>query len=60
MVSDQNLKLRTLCDLQKMDMKTKMDTGEPVTMVDVYQEFNDHIAEKHKITKFKSKVMHRI
>lgn len=43
-----------------MDMKTKMDTGEPVTMVDVYQEFNDHIAEKHKITKFKSKVTHRI
>lgn len=40
-----------------MDMATKTDTEEPVTMVDVYQEFNDRVAEKYKITKFKSKVM---
>ncbi|XP_070173652.1 DNA polymerase alpha catalytic subunit-like [Littorina saxatilis] len=39
----------------KMDLKTKIDTEEPVSMMDVYQEFNDKMAERHKITKFKSK-----
>ena len=32
------------------------DTGKTVTFVDVYQEFNDVIAEKYRIMKFKSMV----
>ena len=41
---------------QKVDMKTGTDTGEPVGFIDVYQEFNDVVAAKHKIMKFKSMV----
>ena len=41
---------------QKMDMKTKTETNTPVTFVDVYKEFNDTVAEKFKIMKFKSMV----
>lgn len=37
-------------------MKTKESTDEPVTFVDVYQEFDDTVASKHKIMKFKSRV----
>ena len=37
-------------------MKTKTDTGNAVSMVDVYTEFNERITEKYKIPKFKSKV----
>ncbi|KAL8595946.1 hypothetical protein ACOMHN_018258 [Nucella lapillus] len=39
----------------KMDLKTKETSEEAVTMMDVYEEFNTTIAEKFKITKFKSK-----
>ncbi|KAH0624750.1 hypothetical protein JD844_032508 [Phrynosoma platyrhinos] len=31
------------------------ETENPVTMTDVYQEFTDHVAEKYKIMKYKSK-----
>lgn len=32
------------------------DTGFDVCLVDVYNEFNERVAEKYKIPKFKSKV----
>ncbi|XP_018416639.1 PREDICTED: DNA polymerase alpha catalytic subunit [Nanorana parkeri] len=39
----------------RIQLQSGQDTGVPVTMMNVYQEFNDHIAEKYKIMKFKSK-----
>ena len=39
-----------------MNRSLTEDTGKAVTFVDVYQEFNDVIAEKYKIMKFKSMV----
>ena len=42
--------------LQKYILKTKMETDERVSFLDVYNEFNQNIAERFKITKFKSKV----
>ncbi|XP_069690548.1 DNA polymerase alpha catalytic subunit-like [Periplaneta americana] len=36
-------------------MKTKTDKEEEVTMMDVYKEFNEKIAESHKILQFKSR-----
>nr|KAG5708297.1 hypothetical protein BaRGS_021231 [Batillaria attramentaria] len=39
----------------RVDLKTKADTGEPVRMQDVYQEFNEKVTEKHKIMTFKSR-----
>lgn len=42
--------------LQKYDTKHKMSTDEPVTFIDVYEEFNQQIAEKYQIARFKSKV----
>ncbi|XP_076453850.1 DNA polymerase alpha catalytic subunit-like [Babylonia areolata] len=39
----------------KMDVKNQVSTDEPVTMMDVYQEFNTTVSEKHRISKFKSK-----
>jgi hypothetical protein len=42
--------------LQKLNPKTGEDTGEDVTLLDVYQELNDHIADRFKILKFKSRV----
>lgn len=41
---------------QRKNLKSGSDTGIDVTMVDVYSEFNERIAEKFKIPKFKSKV----
>ena len=41
---------------QKMNLKTKVEKDEAVSFVDVYQEFNDKIAEKYRIMKFKSMV----
>ncbi|XP_070539037.1 DNA polymerase alpha catalytic subunit-like [Ptychodera flava] len=38
----------------KIDLKSGEDTEEKVTMMDMYKEFNDKIAEKYKIMKFKS------
>ncbi|XP_075450380.1 DNA polymerase alpha catalytic subunit isoform X1 [Ascaphus truei] len=35
------------------------DTGVPVTMMNVYQEFNERIADKYKIMKFRSKKVER-
>ncbi|XP_022344658.2 DNA polymerase alpha catalytic subunit-like [Crassostrea virginica] len=39
----------------RKNLKTKTDTGNAVSMVDVYTEFNERITEKYKIPKFKSK-----
>ncbi|XP_017650998.1 DNA polymerase alpha catalytic subunit isoform X3 [Nannospalax galili] len=39
----------------KMDLKTGKETAVPVTMKDVYDEFDAKIATKYKIMKFKSK-----
>lgn len=41
---------------QKIDLNTGKETGIPVTMKDVYSEFDEKIATKYKIMKFKSKV----
>lgn len=41
---------------QKIDLHTGKETGTPVTMKDVYSEFDEKIATKYKIMKFKSKV----
>lgn len=45
-----------LCCLKQIDLSSGKETKNPVTMMDVYQEFNDKIAEKYKIMKFKSRV----
>ncbi|XP_036083086.1 DNA polymerase alpha catalytic subunit isoform X2 [Rousettus aegyptiacus] len=39
----------------KIDLNTGKETGTPVTMKDVYDEFDEKIAVKYKIMKFKSK-----
>ncbi|KAM3936321.1 DNA polymerase alpha catalytic subunit [Leptodactylus fuscus] len=39
----------------RIQLPAGKDTGAPVTMMNVYQEFNDNIADKYKIMKFKSK-----
>ncbi|XP_029458947.1 DNA polymerase alpha catalytic subunit isoform X2 [Rhinatrema bivittatum] len=39
----------------QVELSSGKDTGAPVTMMNVYQEFSEKIAEKYKIMKFKSK-----
>ncbi|XP_026530756.1 DNA polymerase alpha catalytic subunit [Notechis scutatus] len=39
----------------RIELISEKETMIPVTMMDIYQEFNDQIAEKYKIMKFKSK-----
>ncbi|XP_053561243.1 DNA polymerase alpha catalytic subunit [Bombina bombina] len=39
----------------RVQLSSGKDTGVPVTMMHVYQEFNECIADKYKIMKFKSK-----
>ncbi|XP_075053924.1 DNA polymerase alpha catalytic subunit [Mixophyes fleayi] len=39
----------------RLDLSSGKDLGVPVTMMNVYQEFNDRIADKYRIMKFKSK-----
>ncbi|XP_063811770.1 DNA polymerase alpha catalytic subunit isoform X2 [Pseudophryne corroboree] len=39
----------------RVELPSGKDLGIPVTMMNVYQEFNDRIADKYKIMKFKSK-----
>ncbi|XP_041438950.1 DNA polymerase alpha catalytic subunit isoform X1 [Xenopus laevis] len=39
----------------RVQLSTGKDTGAPVSMMHVYQEFNEAVAEKYKIMKFKSK-----
>lgn len=43
-------------EMQKIDLNTGKETGTPVKMKDVYDEFDEKIAAKYKIMKFKSKV----
>ncbi|KAB0345233.1 hypothetical protein FD754_022159 [Muntiacus muntjak] len=53
---------RTLCFLpreMKVDLNTGKESGTPVTMKDVYDEFDEKIAAKYKIMKFKSKVVEK-
>lgn len=42
--------------MKKIDLNTGKETGTPVKMKDVYDEFDEKIAAKYKIMKFKSKV----
>ncbi|MXQ98482.1 hypothetical protein E5288_WYG002238 [Bos mutus] len=44
---------------QKVDLNTGKESGTPVTMKDVYDEFDEKIAAKYKIMKFKSKVVEK-
>lgn len=44
-----------MCFFQKCDPITKKPTDELVKMIDVYNEFNDKIADKFKIMKYGSK-----
>ncbi|XP_069493401.1 DNA polymerase alpha catalytic subunit isoform X2 [Ambystoma mexicanum] len=39
----------------QVDLSSGKETGTPVSMMNVYQEFNERIAEKFKLMKFKSK-----
>uniref|UniRef100_A0A2K5JMQ7 DNA polymerase n=1 Tax=Colobus angolensis palliatus TaxID=336983 RepID=A0A2K5JMQ7_COLAP len=39
----------------KIDLNTGKETGTPVSMKDIYEEFDEKIATKYKIMKFKSK-----
>uniref|UniRef100_A0A674HWU5 DNA polymerase n=1 Tax=Terrapene triunguis TaxID=2587831 RepID=A0A674HWU5_9SAUR len=39
----------------QMDLTSGKETENPVTMMNIYQEFNDQIAVKYKIMKFRSK-----
>uniref|UniRef100_A0AAA9SG69 DNA polymerase n=1 Tax=Bos taurus TaxID=9913 RepID=A0AAA9SG69_BOVIN len=53
---------RSLCFLpreMKVDLNTGKESGTPVTMKDVYDEFDEKIAAKYKIMKFKSKVVEK-
>ncbi|KAM5290959.1 DNA polymerase alpha catalytic subunit isoform 3-T3 [Glossophaga mutica] len=43
----------------KVDLNTGKETGIPVTMKDVYNEFDEKIATKYKIMKFKSKIVEK-
>ncbi|KAM6151481.1 DNA polymerase alpha catalytic subunit [Rhynchocyon petersi] len=43
----------------KMDLNTGKDTGTPVKMKDVYDEFDEKIAAKYRLMKFKSKVLEK-
>ncbi|XP_036160449.1 DNA polymerase alpha catalytic subunit isoform X2 [Myotis myotis] len=43
----------------KIDLNTGKETGTPVTMKDVYSEFDEKIATKYKIMKFKSKIVEK-
>ncbi|KAF6091276.1 DNA polymerase alpha 1, catalytic subunit [Phyllostomus discolor] len=43
----------------KVDLNTGKETGTPVTMKDVYNEFDEKIATKYKIMKFKSKIVEK-
>lgn len=40
---------------EQVDMSTKQKTGKEVSMMDVYNEFNNDVAKKYKIDHFKSK-----
>ncbi|XP_034238111.1 DNA polymerase alpha catalytic subunit [Thrips palmi] len=40
---------------EQVDLTTKAATGKSVSLMDVYNEFNNNVAKKFKITQFKSK-----
>lgn len=40
-------------------MRTKTSSDEDVTMMDVYKEFNERIAERYKILQYKSRKIER-
>jgi len=44
---------------QHYNMQTKTSLDEDVTMMDVYKEFNEKIAERYKILQYKSRKVER-
>ena len=53
--------MQLLCKFyfQHYNMQTKTSTNEDVTMMDVYKEFNEKIAERYKILQYKSRKVER-
>lgn len=53
--------MQSLCKFyfQHYNLETKTSTNEDVTMMDVYKEFNEKIAERYKILQYKSRKVER-
>lgn len=53
--------MQSLCEFyfQRYNMETKTSTNEDVTMMDMYKEFNEKIAERYKILQYKSRKVER-
>jgi hypothetical protein len=53
--------MQSLCKFyfQRYNKQTKTSTNEDVTMMDVYKEFNEEIAEHYKILQYKSRKVER-
>ncbi|CAI9736724.1 DNA polymerase alpha catalytic subunit-like [Octopus vulgaris] len=48
-------RIRILPRPTRVNLKTGLETTEPITLSAVYEEFNEKVAEKYKITTYKSK-----
>ena len=54
-VKNINRRIYLLPREEEVDVKTKNSTGKAITITDVYNEFNNDVAKKYKISQFKSK-----
>lgn len=48
-------RIRVLPRAARLNPKTKIEDGPPVKLADVYEEFSEKVADKYKITTFKSR-----